>query len=56
MYGPIVLPNKPDTFLPQFDHALSNATRDGSLGEPMVEHIRQNRHKHVRQPQVHFVG
>ena len=46
----------PATFLQQCDHALGNATRDGSLGDPMVEHIRQNRHKHVRHPQVHFVG
>ncbi len=45
----------PATFLQQRDHALGNATRDGSLGEPMVEHIRQNRHKYVRQPQVHLV-
>ena len=35
------------TFLQQCDHALGNATRDGSPGEPMVEHIRQNRDKHL---------
>ena len=46
----------PATFLQQCNHALGNATRDGSPGEPMVEQIRQNRHKHVRHPQVHFVG
>ena len=45
----------PATFLQQCDHALRNANRGGSLGEPMVEHIRQNWHKHVRHPQVHFV-
>ena len=45
----------PATFLQQCDHALGNATRDGSLGEPMVEHIRQNRDKHVRHPQVWLV-
>ena len=28
----------------------------GSLGELMVEHIHRNRYKHVRHPQVHFVG
>ena len=44
------------TFLQQCDHTLGNTTRNGSLGEPMVEHIDQNRHKHVQQPQVHFVG
>ena len=37
----------PVTFLQQCDHALGNATWDGSLGEPMVEHIRQNGHKRV---------
>ena len=46
----------PATFLQQCDHALGNATRDDSQGEPMVEHIRQNWYKHVRQPQVHFLG
>ena len=45
-----------DTPIPQCYHALGNSTSDGPLGEPMFEHIRQNRHKHVRQPQVHFVG
>ena len=44
------------TFLQQCDHTLGNTTRDGSLGEPIVEHICQNRYKHVWQPQVHFVG
>ena len=43
-------------FLQQCDYSLGNAARDGSLSKPMVEHIRQNRHKHVRHPQVHFVG
>ena len=46
----------PATFLQQCDHTLGNATRNGSIGKPMVEHIRQNRDKHVRHPQVHFVG
>ena len=45
----------PVTFLQQYDHTFK-ATRDSSLSEPIVEHIRQNRHKHVRQPQVYFVG
>ena len=44
------------TFLHQSDHTLSNDTRNGLPGKPVVEHIRQNRVKHVRHPQVHFVG
>ena len=27
-----------------------------SWAKPVVEHIRQNRHKHAQQPQKHFVG
>ena len=45
----------PATFLQQCDHAHGNATRNGSLGEPMVEHIRQNRYKHVWHPQIHII-
>ena len=44
----------PAIFLQQCDHVLGNATRDVSLYEAVVEHIRQNRQKHVRQPQVHL--
>ena len=44
-----------DTFLQQRDHALGNATRDGSLGGATVKHIRQNKYKHVQQSQVHFL-
>ena len=45
----------PATFLQQWDHNLGNTTRNDSLGKPMVEHIRQNRYKHVRYPQILFV-
>ena len=33
---------------------LGNAARNVSLCKLMDEHIRQNRCKHVRHPQVHF--
>ena len=46
----------PVTFLQQYDRVLSNSIRDGCLGEPMVEHIGYNKHKHVHQPQVHLIG
>ena len=33
------------TFFQQCDPALGKSIRDSSIGEPIVEHIRQNRHK-----------
>ena len=45
----------PSTFLQQCDHTLGKATQNCSLGKPMVEQIRQNRDKHVRHSQEHFV-
>ena len=33
-------PSMPATFLQQCDAALGKATWDGSLGEPIVEHVR----------------
>ena len=45
----------PAAFLQQCDHSLGIATRNGSLGKPMVEHICQNWQKHVRHRQIHFV-
>ena len=44
----------PATFLQPCDHALDNATKNSSLSEPMVEHIRQNKHKHMWQLQVQW--
>ena len=46
----------PAAFLQLCDPTLDNATGNGSLGKPMIDHIRQNKEKHVQHPKVHFVG
>ena len=46
----------PAIYLQQCDHTLGNTTSDAFFGEPVVEHIRQKRQKHVRKPQAHSLG
>ena len=43
----MLLPYMSATFLHQCDQIVSDMSRDGSLSKPMVEHICQNRYKHL---------
>ena len=58
--GPVIiyiLPNMPATFLQPCDYPweYNRGWISGWIPESIIEHIRQNRHKYVQQPQVHFV-